>query len=761
MRRLVCLVAAAGFLATGCKKKAPPVEAAPTQAGPALPSPAGAPSESARLLKQLARTKRAEQMATADQLSDLAETDPSVIPGLLELLKDKTNMGEGQVLPHAPNSVREAAVLALIRSGEAGEKAAVEQGLPILLGGLTDPSAAVREHTLVAIARLGTKANSALPKIWPLAEDASAFVRDATYHCLRELGAASPSRAVALLAHADAGVRLTAAEQLPSFKPLPADSVGPLRKALADPDKYVRTTALESLLDFGAKAAPAVPDLLAAIRKNVEYTQPDVPGAIDFGVLNLLVAIGAASVEPVGTLLAEKNPLIRFQALYVLGELGPLAKATAGEVEKAMNREGDDVQVRLEACRAMAAITGEGAKSAPLLKLALGSEDVGLRGLGLQVVGRMGAPGRGFAEQVFPMLDDPEPVLRRLAIAYVGTLDAEGRGPAVPRLAKLLKDGSASVRTAAVNALADSGPGAAAAASDLAKAATGDDDAEVRRTAAAALADLGPAGSSGKASLLATVHDAKAGDEPRGTALAVLLAVAPDDPQSDGAVLKLLGDPSAALREKAAGVASHLKPASPEVVAKLGTLASADASAAVRTRSVEALAEVEPKPTAARDKLEPLTKSPIPELGHWAKIAVARIDDRPAEVAQLVRSGLKGKFGERIASVEALGRFVPASEEDFPAVDKLSRMKDSATRQKAAEALGRFGGASASAVPRLVEMLQDRDDDVQIAAIQALGKFGPKDASAAVKPLERKSRGDTGTARAARRTLAKLAVPAG
>ncbi len=754
MRPFLCVVILVATSLAGCNKKTQPTETAPGESGPALP---GAPSsDSARLLKQLAKTKREQQLQTADQLATLAETDPTVIPGLIELLKDKTNLGEGQVLPHSPNSVREAAVIALIYCGEPGDKAAVEQGLPILLTGLTDPNTAVREHALVSIARLKLKAKHALPKVWSLAADPSAFVRDAAYHCLRELGVTSSPQVVKLLSHADAGVRLTAAEQLPSFKPLPADSVEALRKALADPDKIVSTTAAEALQDFGAKAAPAAPDLAEAIRKTALPEVPNTPFAFDNNVLNALIAIGAESVGPVGKLLDDKGQVVVYQALYVLGELGPVAKATAQAVEKILNRETMDGFVRLEACRALATITGDASKSAPLMKMALTHVEADVRALGLQAASRMGAPGRIFAEQAMLLLNAPEQPIRTLAIAFVVSLDDKGRTAAIPLLAERLKDESASVRTSAVNALADFGPLAAIAADDLAKAAAGDDDTEVRQTATLALAELGPAGSAGKPTLLATFDDLKSNEDLRAAALHVLVGMAPADPASVALVLKALGDASATVREKAATNAPRLKSASPEIVAKLGQVVTSDYNAAVRTRAAQALAELEPRPTAAKAQLETLTKWPIPELAHWAKIALARIDNNEGEIAKLVRAGLVGKPGERLASVDALGRLLPATADDFPPVDRLSRSKESSVRQKAAEALGRFEKVPGVAVPRLIDMLQDRDDDVKVAAIQSLAKFSPKDAAATVKPLRLLSREDIRVTRAARRALAKL-----
>ena len=575
------------------------------------------------------------------------------------------------------------------------------------------------------------------------------------FNCLRELGVKSAAQVVALLAHADAGVRLTAAEQLGAFKPLPADAVEPLRKALGDPDKFIRTTAAECLLDFGAKAAPAAPDVTEALRKSAKDAPPNAPPEIDFTLLNLLIGIGASSVEPLGKLLEEKNSILLYQALYALGEIGPPAKATADAIEKIMHRQAEGPRVRLEACRALATVTGDSAKAAPLLKLALENMQPELRGLGLEVIARMGVPGRALAPQILPLLDDGEPLIRQLAIAFVSTIDAKGRGASLPLLAKRLKDESATVRTAAVNALADFGPLAAGAAGDLAMAAATDEDADVRQTAIAALAELGPSGIAAKPTLLATAGESKATDELRCAALAALLAIAPAAPEISALVLKLLDQKSAELRERAVQLAPRLTPASPALATKLAALAKGDPVSTVRVRAVQALAEIEPPPTSLGDSFAALGKSPIPELAHWAKIAQAKSENRPADVAQLIRTGLQGQLGARLASVEALGRLIPATDTDFPGVDRLSRVKEGKPRQQAAEALGRFEKSPVLAIPRLVELLQDRDEDVQFAAIRSLERFNAKDAAAAVAPLKLKARGDTRNARAARRALAK------
>src|SRR5688500_10952469 len=105
MRRAAVFLAFA--VAAGCGKKPP--APAPGAGPPAADAPAAPePPERDQYLATL-KTKRGEaQLKAADKLAQLAEADPAVIDGLVELLRDKTNAGPKQALPTRVGSTREA-----------------------------------------------------------------------------------------------------------------------------------------------------------------------------------------------------------------------------------------------------------------------------------------------------------------------------------------------------------------------------------------------------------------------------------------------------------------------------------------------------------------------------------------------------------------------------------------------------------------------------------------------------------------------------
>src|SRR4051794_30320320 len=185
MRRSLLPLAFA-VLAAGCGKKPapqPPPEEATTEA-PSAPEP----PEPDRLLTLL-KTKRGEpQRKAADDLAALAESDPAVIDGLVELLRDRTNTGAGTTHPQRVGSVREAAATLLARSGPKGEAALKERGLSILRDGLTDKDAAVREHTAYTVGQLGPVARSVAPQLQRLCSDPDPKVAAVAFDAVAAVG---------------------------------------------------------------------------------------------------------------------------------------------------------------------------------------------------------------------------------------------------------------------------------------------------------------------------------------------------------------------------------------------------------------------------------------------------------------------------------------------------------------------------------------------------------------------------------------------
>ena len=120
MHRRSLLLALALCVPCGCGKK----PAAPT-AEPKTDenTTTATPHEDAaadRRNKQLAALKNrqdAPRRAAIDELSFLVFEDPGTGPALVELLKDKTTNGPGNTRANQINSTREAAALALLKSG--------------------------------------------------------------------------------------------------------------------------------------------------------------------------------------------------------------------------------------------------------------------------------------------------------------------------------------------------------------------------------------------------------------------------------------------------------------------------------------------------------------------------------------------------------------------------------------------------------------------------------------------------------------------
>src|SRR5438552_2891916 len=103
-------------LASGCGKKPAP---APESSGTPQADP---PKEDkaawrAKQLSALRSSNQETRRAAADELSWLVNEDPETGPALLEALKDTSTAGPGQTFSNQLNSTRQAAAVALLKSG--------------------------------------------------------------------------------------------------------------------------------------------------------------------------------------------------------------------------------------------------------------------------------------------------------------------------------------------------------------------------------------------------------------------------------------------------------------------------------------------------------------------------------------------------------------------------------------------------------------------------------------------------------------------
>lgn len=756
MARLLALLLVA-LLAAGCGKKKPPADDTPVAPDepdvPVVPVPDTPAVDVAKLLKLLKVNNPDERSKAAAALAAVANSDPTVIPSLVEQLADKTGAAVGKGTAAGPNSVREAVVLALLLSGPKGEAAAVEKALPVLTAALTDPSDAVRLNAASALGRLGAKAAPAAEKLWPLASEPAAPVREAALRALAEIGGASPRPLCKLLVHADEGVRVTAAENLSSFPNLPAEVVDDLAAALADSNVRVRQPAADALNAMGPKAAPTVPALLKALAAN---TKPNSLEPDDFllAVVNALVGIGEPAVPALTKQLADASPVLRFLAAYALGEIGPPAKSAADGLEK-LTRDPFG-EIAAEGARALVVVTGSVEKvKAPVEAALMDGSARNRRGI-LQLIARMGPAGKPFAPAALRLLDDPEAEVRATALEYVASLNAETAKPAIPRVAKLLADEDEKTRRAAANVLLALGRAAAPVADALAKAVATDADEGVRTVALEAVAALGPEGKGAVPNLVKVIGDPTAPAPLRLKALTVTPALAPADAELAKAVTKAMGDKSEEVRGAAAAALAALADPPADALKKLGDLIATEKTFAGRTAAVRATARLGSKAAMLKDKLVAAAKSEVRDYAYWARIALARVEDRDTEA--IVRAGLASQWPvERNAALVALGGLVAPKASDGAAIVTASRAKSAVTRHAAAVVLGRLPD-SPEAVTRLAELLKDADPDVKLVAIAGLEAHGPK-AKPASRALREVANGKDDTARAARKALRAVEGP--
>ncbi len=743
------------LVAAGCGKKkladdAPGPASSATPVAPAPPSP---PTDAARQLRLLKVNRADVQQSAAAALAALAETDPTVIPELVKLLDDKTGLPVGRGTIAGPNSVREAVTLTLMMAGPTGEAAAVEKGLPVLTAALSDPKADVRCNAASAIGRLGAKAVPAVEKLWPLASEPTAPVREAALRALIDIGDVSPLPLCELLVHADEGVRVTAAENLRSFSGIPPEAVDDLAQAAGDEKLRVRLAAAEALGTLGPKAAPAVPALLKALAAYSPTDKLDLD-EFAFAVLNAVAAVGEPAVPAVTKSLTDPNPVMRFLGAYMLGEIGPPAKAAAAALEKLL---ADEIGLIVaEAARALVAVTGSTEKVAGLIEGALKSDDPENRGAAVVCVGRMGPAGKPFADTALTLLDDPNAQVRASALDYVATLDAATAKPAVPKVAALLADEDADTRVQAANVLLALGRAAAPAAAALAKAVAADTDERVRLIALDAVAALGPEGKAAVPELVKVIADGSAPSGVRRRALVIAPALAPADAALATAVTAALGDKSKEVRGAACLALPKLTEPPAAAIRVLGDLVATEKDYSGRTLAVRGAAALGPKAASLTDVLTKAATSDVRGYAHWAKIALACVEGNPAAVATMIRDSLASKWPtERNAALTALGGLVTPTAADATTVIAASKDRSAATRHAAAVVLGRIPD-SPDAVTRLAELLKDDDTGVTLAAVAGLEALGPT-AKAASRALKELANGKGDTARAARTALRAVA----
>ena len=313
----------------------------------------------------------------------------------------------------------------------------------------------------------------------------------------------------------------------------------------------------------------------------------------------------------------------------------------------------------------------------------------------------------------------------------------QARETAVPALLSVIRDSSAAVRYAAVQALGNLQDPRAVDA--LVQALRTDTDARVREAAAESLGEIdSPRAVPGLIAALGAERVAAVrakiawalGEIDDARAVDALSAVVRDNevevrrqavwalgeigsPAGAAALMVALRDSDVETRKQAVWGLGETK--STDAITAISA-ATKDADAEVRKQAVEALGEIEDK--RALPALEAATRDAEVEVRRAAIESIGQLDGVRTAPAAVIAATRDDDRGVRRAAAEALGQF--EDEASVPALVPLTRDSSTEVKRAAVEALSSIGGARAIEV--MAALLKDDDPEIRKLAAEALGK---------------------------------------
>lgn len=399
-------------------------------------------------------------------LNAIAEAGEAAVPGLIEALKN--------------DEVTYWACVVLRDIGPAA-KAAV----PALAETLKDPRPDVRLQAILALGAMKEAAFPAVPRIAAALGDA--HTRTAATFVLGQLGSIPADAEPTIRSNAKSDDRLLSTVSLwalarvhPEDKELRREATQQLVARMKDQDAFVRAVAARAL-----GALPPAPEITIPIW-NKAMEDADVTTIQH--ALDALASLGTPAVPRLIEFL-EKHEVLRVEAAYTLGQMGPVAAPATGALAKLVADE--DLNVATEAILALGKI-GPGAKDAvPALCAAIeGKKETNAHAI-ILVLGDIGPAAAAAEPLVVKAMDSDDKSLAVIAARSFMEIQPKSSSTAaaakaVPVLAACLGDPLPETRKAAAETLAEMGPLARSAAGALEKA-TKDNVKAVREAATRAL----------------------------------------------------------------------------------------------------------------------------------------------------------------------------------------------------------------------------------------------------------------------------------
>jgi HEAT repeat protein len=236
-----------------------------------------------------------------------------------------------------------------------GELAPVDEVLPILIAGLADVEAEVRQDAAIAIQCFGDEAEPAVPQL------TDAFWHDIEVYAASALGSIGPGAQAAIprlleaLQRGNEDLRARAAEAIGEIGS--ASAVPALIEFLQHEDAGLRQAAAEALQGLGPVAKAAVPKLIGALEDESEAVK-----AMAAKALGEIESENTAIAELLMPLLQDEAASVRASTAYALQLMGKHAEVAVPALIEAFRDEVE--RVSQSAAKALAEIATPEAKEA-------------------------------------------------------------------------------------------------------------------------------------------------------------------------------------------------------------------------------------------------------------------------------------------------------------------------------------------------------------------------------------------------------------
>ncbi|HEY7428361.1 MAG TPA: HEAT repeat domain-containing protein [Gemmataceae bacterium] len=426
--------------------------------------------------------------------------------------------------------------------------------------------------------------------------------------------------------------------------------------------------------------------------------------------------------------LKSGDALIRDEAIEVLIDAGPAARAAVPQLEALLKDE--QLRVRIRAALALWRIAGQTKPAIATLTEALRDRTAPKRAELLIQLGQLGPAAASGAPVVVALINDADPTVRGQAAM---TLQRFGAA-AVPTILTLFDDADPRVRRDACHALGLLGllnPPAKDAVSKL-TALLKDADAEVRQEALTTLGRQGSFAQAATPAILELTHDKNIAL--RAASLKALREVFADAKLARPVALEALKDDNALIRCRAVSLLWRVEPKHPDIQPHILELLKQPVG---RTELLDLLAAMGPAAADAVPRLTKLLSEPDLNLRRRVIFVLGRMEAaaRPA-VPALLEQLQSVDPPTRQAVVTALQAIGDDSEQVVPAVLKVAK-QDMTMRMMCLPLLANYGAKAGAAVPWLVEELRRPPSYYTSDIAETLHKIDPERARKEAPPILR------------------------